>query len=105
MPWLTPSSVLRASSRELVAAEPVAAAGDEIRRKRGRFAGLAVDVNRGEHAHRRDLAALRIAHLVHELRRLVPHLEHTRAHRDHVAGEQLAAEGDVLLYSSHGAMR
>src|SRR4030065_183549 len=69
MPWLTPSSVLRASSRELVAGEQLAAVGDVLL-YRGHGA-MRFAQERGRDADSREQVPGRLIELAH-----VPHDVH-----------------------------
>ena len=79
------------------------AAREEVLRERAGLARLGVDVHARQDAIGRELAGFAVAHLVHEARKLVAHLEERRAHRDGVARHELAPVGDVLLHGGHAA--
>src|SRR5258706_3080191 len=114
-PWKAPIGVRAAETMtigsvciglplEVVRSHQLLRALHHLFRKGNRLAGLVVHRHAGQHASRRDLLGLRIAHLVHEARDLVPDLKERRAHGDGVAGEELALVGDVLLHGRHAAL-
>src|SRR5262245_59846417 len=115
-PWKPPIGVRAAATMTIgslfignpsigygVRADQAAAAREDLARERTGFARLRVGVHAGQHAHRGELAGDAVPHLVHELRYLLAHFEERGAHRDGIAGHQLALVGDVLLHRGHAA--
>src|SRR5262249_59620533 len=97
-------SFRRGSARQLVGTHEAACAFGELHREWTGLAGLAVDLHAGEDADRGNLSGRGVVHLVHELGRALADLEEGGAHRDGVAGEELAPVGDVVLHGRHAAL-
>src|SRR4029077_20386219 len=91
------------SARQLVGTHEATRVLCELRRESAGLAGLGVDLHAGQDADGGNLSGDGVAHLVHELRHPLAHLEEGRAHRDGIAGEELAPVGDVLLHGRHAA--
>src|SRR6266850_1417503 len=79
------------SGRQIVRAHQGAAALQHLRGQGTGLARLGIHRNAGEDADGRDFAALRVAHLVHEARDLLPRLEERGAHRAAIGFDQLGA--------------
>src|SRR6266850_1510685 len=79
------------SGRQIVRAHEGAAALQHLRGQGTGLARLGIHRNAGEDADGRDFAALRVAHLVHEARDLLPRLEERGAHRAAIGFDQLGA--------------
>src|SRR3954468_3445367 len=91
------------STRQFVRTHEAARALGELRRERAGFAGVGVDLHAGQDADGADLSGGGVAHFVHELGHSLAHLDEGGAHRDGIAGEELAPVGDVLLHGRHAA--
>ena len=65
--------------------------------KGARFAGRAVQADDGEGRDRRERAGLHVGEVMDEDDHALAHAGDRRAHRDHVAGQQLALVAGVLL--------
>src|SRR4051794_23604660 len=91
------------SARQLVRTHEAARTLGEVRRERAGLARVGVDLHAGQDADRRNLSGGGVAHLVHELGHPLAHLDEGRAHRDRIAGDELAPIGDVLLHGRHAA--
>src|SRR3954469_10221351 len=89
------------STRQFVRTHEAARALGELRRERAGFAGVGVDLHAGQDADGADLSGGGVAHFVHELGHSLAHLDEGGAHRDGIAGEELAPVSNVLLHGRH----
>src|SRR5579862_5129124 len=80
-------------------------AAADLRGERHRAAGPAAHMNGGQLAHRGELVAFGVVHLVHENHLALSDADEARANLDQIAGVELAFIGNVLLHAGHAVVR